>query len=82
MKTIRSLRFLVTGPLILIMLVVINWMTTPGVWWVKWAALGIGIAWFVSLIRVIRALLLVGGLAALSAWLMNRSKTGGSGSTF
>ena len=81
-KTVRALRFLVTGPLILIMLFVINWMTTPGVWWVKWAALGIGIAWFVSLIRVVRALLLVGGLAALSAWLMNRQKSGGSGSTF
>ncbi|HZN54273.1 MAG TPA: hypothetical protein VFB67_03045 [Candidatus Polarisedimenticolaceae bacterium] len=82
MKTVRSLKFLVTGPLILLMLVVINWMTTPGNWWVRWAALGIGIAWVVSLIRVVRALVVVGGLAALGTWLAQRSKGGGSGSTF
>ncbi len=65
METIRALKFLVTGPLILAMLVVINWMTTPGNWWVKWAALGIGIAWAVSLLRVIRAVIIAGGIAAL-----------------
>jgi len=72
MKTVRALKFLVTGPLILLMLVVINWMTSPGVWWVQWAALGIGIAWVVSLLRVLRAALLVGGLAALGVWLGRR----------
>jgi hypothetical protein len=65
MQTVRALKFLVTGPLILGMLVVINWMTTPGNWWVKWAALGIGIAWAVSLLRVIRAVIIAGGIAAL-----------------
>lgn len=65
METIRALKFLVTGPLILAMLVVINWMTTPGNWWVKWAALGIGIAWAFSLLRVIRAVIIAGGIAAL-----------------
>ena len=65
MQTVRALKFLVTGPLILAMLVVINWMTTPGHWWVKWAALGIGIAWVVSLLRVIRAVIIAGGIAAL-----------------
>lgn len=65
MQTVRALKFLVTGPLILAMLVVINWMTTPGHWWVKWAALGIGIAWAVSLLRVIRAVIIAGGIAAL-----------------
>ena len=75
-KTLKSLKFLVTGPLILAMLVVINWITTPGHWWVKWPALGIGIAWFVSLFRVIRAAILVGGLAALGAWLYRRNRQG------
>lgn len=74
-KTLHSLKFLFVGPLILLMLVVINVMTSPGHWWVQWAALGIGIAWFVSLIRVLRSLILLGGLAALGTWLLrNRTK--------
>jgi hypothetical protein len=77
MRTLRSLKFLFTAPFILILLVVINWMTSPGRWWVQWAALGIGIAWFIALFRVMRAIILVGGLAALGTWLANRSKTGG-----
>ena len=56
------------------MLVVINLMTSPGDWWVQWAALGIGIAWFVSLFRVIRAVIIAGGLAALGAYILNRSR--------
>ena len=60
------------GPFILVMLVIVNAMTSPGHWWVKWAALGIGIAWVLSLLRVIQALVLVGGLAALIAYLRNR----------
>jgi hypothetical protein len=51
-------------------------MTSPGEWWVQWAALGLGIAWVIALIRVMRALVLVGGLAALGAWLANRGKDG------
>jgi hypothetical protein len=76
LKTWRSLKFLVTGPLVLLMLVAINGMTSPGNWWVKWPALGIGIAWFIALFRVIRAAILVGGLAALGAWLYNRNRQG------
>ena len=72
MKTLRALKFLVVGPMILIMLFVINWMTTPGEWWVQWAALGIGIAWFISLGRVIFAAIVAGGLVALFATLRNR----------
>ena len=71
-KTLRAVKFLVTGPLVLALLVIINLMTSPGHWWVQWAALGIGIAWCVSLIRVMRAMILVGGLAALIAWLRRR----------
>lgn len=64
-RTLEALKFLVVGPLILAMLFVINWMTSPGDWWVQWAALGIGIAWVISLIRVVGALVVAGGLAAL-----------------
>ena len=73
MQTLRSIKFLFTAPFILILLIVINWMTSPGHWWVQWAALGIGIAWVLSLARVIRALVLAGGLAALGAYLARRS---------
>jgi hypothetical protein len=68
----RAVRFLFMAPFILLMLVVINWMTTPGQWWVQWAALGIGIAWFASLFRVIRAAVILGGIAALVAYLSQR----------
>jgi len=72
MKTLRAAKFLVTGPLILAMLTVINVMTSPGDWWVQWAALGIGIAWVISLFRVLRALVIAGGLAALATWVVRR----------
>lgn len=76
MKTLKAVKFLFMGPLILVMLFVINLMTSPGHWWVQWAALGLGIAWVVSLLRVIRAILLAGGLAALGAILLkNRPST-------
>ncbi len=71
-KTYRAAKFLVTGPLVLGLLVVINLMTSPGHWRVQWPALGIGIAWVISLIRVIGALVVVGGLAALIASLRNK----------
>jgi hypothetical protein len=72
LRTLRSVKFLFTGPLVLALLVIINVMTAPGHWWVQWAALGIGIAWIFSLLRVIRAMILVGGLAALIAYLRKR----------
>lgn len=81
-RTLRSLRFLFTAPFILVLLVVINWMTSPGHWWVQWAALGIGIAWVLALFRVMRAIVLVGGLAALGTWLAQRSKNGGGPLSF
>ena len=73
MRTLHAVGFLVKGPLILAGLFQINLITSPGHWWVQWAALGIGIAWFISLIRVIRALVIVGGLAGLAAY-MNRQR--------
>ena len=71
-RTVRAVKFLFVGPLVLALLVVINLTTSPGHWWVQWAALGIGIAWVVSLLRVLRALGLIGGLAALIAYLRTR----------
>ena len=64
-KTLRAFRFLFVGPLVLAMLVIINVMTSPGHWWVKWPAFGIGLAWVISLLRVVRALVIAGGVAAL-----------------
>jgi len=64
-KTFRAIKFLITAPLTLAMLFVINLMTSPGVWWFQWAALGLGIAWVVSLFRVLKSIIVVGGLAAL-----------------
>jgi hypothetical protein len=69
MKTLRAVKFLFMAPLILAMLFVINLMTSPGHWWVQWAALGLGIAWFANLFLVIRAFVLAGGIAALAAYL-------------
>jgi len=71
-RTLRAARFLVKGPVLLLVLFIINAATTPGDWWVKWAALGIGIAWIFALIRVLRALIFVGGMAALIAYLRKK----------
>ena len=71
-RTLHSLKFLFMGPLILAFLFVINLMTSPGHWWVQWAALGIGIAWMINVFRLFRTLLLVGGLAGLAAYVARR----------
>jgi hypothetical protein len=71
-RTWRAFKFLFTGPIILVFLVIINAMTSPGHWWVQWAALGIGLVWILSLLRVLRMMLLLGGLAALIAYLRKK----------
>jgi hypothetical protein len=71
-RTWRAFKFLFTGPFILMFLVIVNVMTSPGHWWVRWAALGIGLAWILSLMRVIRMMILLGGLTALIAYLRKR----------
>jgi hypothetical protein len=71
-KTARSIKFLFTGPLILVFLAILNVVTSPGHWWVQWPALGIGLAWFISLFRVIRAMIIVGGLTALISYLRRK----------
>lgn len=72
MHTLRAAKFLVKAPLILAFLFVINLLTSPGHWWVQWPALGLGIAWVLSLFRVLRGVVVAGGLAALAAVLMRR----------
>jgi hypothetical protein len=70
----HAFKFLFMAPLILAFLFVVNLMTWNGQWWVQWAALGLGIAWVASLFRVIRAVIISGGLAAVAAyWLKNRT---------
>ncbi len=66
------MKFLFIGPLILAFLVLINVMTWSGEWWVQWAALGIGIAWVINLFKVIRAVVMLGGLAALGTYIARR----------
>jgi hypothetical protein len=73
-KTMRAVKFLFTGPLILAFLFVLN-LTTPGPWWFQWAALGIGFAWIMSLFRVIRAVIVMGGLAALAGFILSRGRS-------
>jgi hypothetical protein len=72
MKTLHALKFLAMGPVILVILFFINLMTSPGHWWVQWAALGIGIAWVISLMRVLFAIVVMGGLAAFAAFVMKQ----------
>jgi hypothetical protein len=71
-STAHAVGFLFKGPLILLLVFAVNWMTYSGQWWFKWAALGIGIAWVMSLFRVLRAIVLAGGLAALAGYLASR----------
>jgi hypothetical protein len=66
-RALRAARFLFVGPLVLVGLFIINLMASPGHWWFQWAALGIGIAWVASFLRVMRALIVLGGVAALIA---------------
>ena len=74
-ETLRAVRFLFLAPFILAFLFLVNWMTSPGDWWVQWAALGIGIAWFISLFRVVAAIAVLGGVAALIAYLRRQDSS-------
>jgi hypothetical protein len=71
-RTLRAVRFLFVGPVVLVVLFFVNLMTSPGHWWAQWAALGIGIAWIISLFRVIQAVVIAGGIAALFAYFNSR----------
>jgi hypothetical protein len=68
----HRIRFLFMAPLILAFLLVINIVTWHGEWWVQWAALGLGIAWMITLLGVVLSLVLWGGLAARGVYLTRR----------
>ena len=72
--TIEAFKFLFVGPMILLMLAVINYMTSPGIWWVQWPALGIGIAWFICLFQVVKGIVVAGGIAALAAYFSRKQQ--------
>ena len=63
MNPIKDLMRLVTMPLKALFVVglcgLINYMTFNGTWWVKWVALGMGIATVVALAKGLRTLLLL-----------------------
>jgi hypothetical protein len=63
MRPIRDLTQALTMPLRALFVVglcgVINAMTFSGVWWVKWVALGMGIATVVALARGLRTLVVL-----------------------
>lgn len=68
MNPVKDLWNMVTMPLKALFVValcgIVNSMTYSGTWWVKWVALGMGIATVVALGRGLRTLLLL----ALIAW--------------
>lgn len=74
LRVMHRVRFLFMAPLILALLLVVNIVTWNGEWWVQWAALGLGIAWVITLFRVVQAVVLMGGLAALGAYLGRRAR--------
>ena len=73
---LRRVKFLLTAPFIVLMLFVINLMTysNSGQWWFQWAAFGIGIAWVINFFKLIRDIVLLGGLAAFGAYIFNRNR--------
>ena len=50
----------------------INWMVSPGNWWVKWVAFGMGIAVIVAWARALKLLFIVGVLAAIGYFIYKR----------
>ncbi|MCB1019083.1 MAG: hypothetical protein KDC27_04110 [Acidobacteria bacterium] len=72
-RTMKALRFVFIGPVLLAFFLAAQWMHMPGSIGFRWAMLGIGLAWVLSLFRVIKAIVLVGGLAAFAAYLAKRN---------
>jgi hypothetical protein len=50
--------------MLVLLLLVINWMTFSGEWWVQWAALGLGIAWAITVYRFV----LINWMRSKAAW--------------
>ncbi len=66
----------ITAPLNFIFVVglcgFINWMVSPGQWWVKWVAFGMGIAVIVAWARALKMLFVVAVLAAIGYFIYKR----------
>ena len=66
----------VTAPLNFVFVVglcfFINWMVSPGHWWVKWVAFGMGIYVIVAWARALKLLFVVGVLAAIGYFIYKR----------
>ena len=66
----------ITAPLNFIFVVglcfFINWMVSPGNWWVKWVAFGMGIAVIVAWARALKLLFVVGVLATIGYFIYKR----------
>jgi len=50
----------------------INAMTSPGHWWFKWVALGMGIAVLVAWAKALRTLIVIALVAAVGLWVHRR----------
>ncbi|MEI6738548.1 MAG: hypothetical protein WCL29_08735, partial [Pseudomonadota bacterium] len=63
----------------------INWMTSPGHWWVQWVALGMGIALLSKWVRALKTILVaavVGGLGVLAyRWYQGRNNKNSEAAT-
>ena len=73
---ISTLTRAVTAPLNFIFVVglclFINWMVSPGNWWVKWVAFGMGIAVIVAWARALKLLLVVAVFAVIGYFIYKR----------
>ena len=58
------MRFPLNIALLLLVLLVINWMTFSGEWWVQGAALGLSVVWAITAYRVV----LIKWMRSKGAW--------------
>lgn len=76
MNPLRTLREAVTLPFTAVFVVglclLINWLTSPGEWWVQWVALGMGIAVVCAWARALRLLVIAALLAVVGGWAYRR----------
>jgi hypothetical protein len=56
------------------MLFGIHLLTSRQQWWFEGGAVGLGIAWVIIVFKLIRDIILLGGLAAFGAYIFNRNR--------
>jgi membrane protein implicated in regulation of membrane protease activity len=80
LKPVKTIIEAITFPFQAIFVVgicfIINWMTSPGHWWVQWVAFGMGIAllskWAKALKTIVGAAVVGGVGYAVYRWFQNR----------